>query len=153
MAGLSATVTREITVEPEDVWKVLIDIDRLPKVLTAVMSVRRLEGPAGYETGTRYSETRLALGGHVTMDWTVTEVVPGHRTTIEADVEGGHLAIQYRCLPSSLGTRLEAHAAVTLPSEGIGQKILGSVSANRAAKVAKEMLEQDLRDIAAALRK
>ena len=152
MAGLSATVAREITVEPEDVWRVVTDIDRLPKVLTSVMSVRRLDGPAGFEIGTKYAETRLVLGGHVTMEWTVTEVVPGHRTTIEADVEGGHLVIQYRCIPSSLGTRLETHATVTPPSEGFGGKILGSVSASRSAKVAKEMLEQDLKDISAALR-
>lgn len=150
--AVAATVAREITVEPEDVWRVLTDIDRLPKVLTGVMSTRRLDGPAGYEIGTKYAETRLALGGHITEEWTVTEVVPGHRATIESDIDGGRLSIKYRCLPSSLGTRLEAHVSVASSSEGIGHKILGAVSVNRAVKVAKEMLEQDLKDIAVAVR-
>jgi carbon monoxide dehydrogenase subunit G len=153
VAALSMTIAREITSEPDEVWEVLANIDRLPKVLTSVMSVRRLDGPAGYEIGTRYAETRLALGSHVTEEWTVTEVVPGHRSTIEADVDGGHLVIQYRCVPSSLGTHLEVEASVTSSSAGIGQKILGSVSANRAMKGVKVLLEQDLQDIVAALRK
>jgi uncharacterized protein YndB with AHSA1/START domain len=152
MAG-TATVTREITVEPEVVWKTLADIDRAPKVLTAVMSIRRIDGPQGFEEGTRYSETRLSLGSHITMEFTVTEVVPGHRATVEADIDEGHLKIRYRVLPSSLGTRLEAELTIVPPAKGIGQKIASAVSVNRATKMAREMLEQDLRDMAAALRK
>ncbi|MBN2177254.1 MAG: SRPBCC family protein [Demequinaceae bacterium] len=152
MAG-TITIAREITVEPEIVWGVLSDIDRAPKVLTAVISIRRLDGPPGFEVGTRYSETRLSLGSHVTQEFTVTEVVPGHRATVEADIAGGHLKIQYRVLPSSLGTRLEANLSLLSSSTGIGQKIASTVSGGRAVKIAREMLEQDLKDIAAALRK
>jgi carbon monoxide dehydrogenase subunit G len=153
MPGQSFTVTREITTEPEAVWEVLTNLERATRVLTAVMSIRRIDGPPGFEVGTRWRETRLALGGHVTEEFTVTEVVPGHRATVEADVAGGHLTIKYRVLPSSLGTRLEAELSVVPPPAGLGQRILNSVSSGRAVKVAREMLEQDLKDIAVYLRR
>lgn len=152
MPGQSVTVFREITAEPEAVWEVLTNLERAVRVMTAVMSIRRIDGPPGFEVGTRYRETRLSLGGHVTEEFTVTEVVPGHQATIEADVAGGHLTIKYRVLPSSLGTRLEAELTVVPPPSSMGKKILNSVSGGRAVKVAREMLEQDLMDIAAYLR-
>lgn len=152
MSGLSLTVSREYTSEPEAIWEVLTDLDQTAKVLTAVMAIRRIDGPKGFQVGTRWRETRLALGGHVTEEFTVTEVVPGQRATVEADVMGGHLTIVYRLKEMSLGTRLEADMSVVPPATGLGKKLFSSVSGGHAVKVAREMLERDLADIAAFLR-
>ena len=148
MSGLSLTVSREYTSETEAIWEVLTDLDLTSRVLTAVMAIRRIDGPKGFEVGTRYRETRLALGGHITEEFTVTEVVPGRQATIEADVVGGHLTIVYRVTGSPLGTRLEAELSVVPPATGLGKKLSSSVSRGRAVKVAREMLERDLNDIA-----
>ncbi len=148
MPGFSLTVSREYTSVPEAIWEVLTDLDLTSKVLTAVMAIRRIDGPKGFEVGTRYRETRLALGGHVTEEFTVTEVVPGRQATIEADVVGGHLTIVYRVMGSPFGARLEAEMSVVPPATGSGKKLFSLVSGGHAVKMAREMLERDQNDIA-----
>jgi carbon monoxide dehydrogenase subunit G len=147
MAGPTFSAAHEIIAEPEQVWNVLSDIDRSPRVLTTVVSVERVDGPK-FDVGTRWKETRLIPGGQTTEELSVTEIVPGRMVAIEADIGGNHVRIVYLVKPSSLGTRIEGECFIESGATGIGRLFGGG----RVGRATREVLDQDLRDIAAALR-
>lgn len=149
MAAQTFAASHEIIAEPDQVWAVLSDIDRSPRVLTTVTAVERIEGPP-FDIGTRWKETRLIPGGISTEELTVTGIVTGRSVTVEADIAGSKIRATYRVKPSSLGTRLEAECVVESGSSGFGRLFNPG---SRVGRAAREGLEQDLRDIGAALRR
>jgi carbon monoxide dehydrogenase subunit G len=149
MAGPTFAASAEIIAEPDQVWAVLADIDRSPRVLTSVTAVERIDGPP-FDVGTRWKETRLIPGGKATEELTITAIVPGRSVTFEADLAGTRLKVVYYVKPSSLGTRLEAECFLDNPGSGLG-RLFGANT--RVGRTARDVLEQDLRDIGAALRR
>lgn len=153
MAAQSFTVFSEIIAEPEQVWAVLCDLDRHSKMLTAVDRIERIDGPSGLAVGTRWKETRRLFGKTVDQEFVCSDVVPGRSVTVSADASGTTITIVYKVKPSSLGTRLEADLTVNSPGGGLGKRLASAVSGSGAAKTFRDELEQDLKDIAASMRR
>jgi carbon monoxide dehydrogenase subunit G len=152
MSGPQSTMSHEVIAEPDQVWKLLTDLDRRLKILTSVRSLERTGGTPGFDVGTQWQEMRVVGGEKVAVNLVVTAIQPGLSVNIDADVDGGRLEIVYRVKPSSIGTRLEADLTVESQSSGLGKRMLGAMAGNRAGRAMKETIEQDLRDIGANLR-
>ncbi len=152
MAGSQVAVAHEIIAEPEAVWNVLTDLDRRLKILTSVRALERLDGPP-FGVGTRWRETRVMAGVPGSVEFLVTEVEPGLALWLDVEFPGARFAVVFRVRPSSLGTRLEADVTVESEASGLGKRMLGAVIGGRPARILGDTIEQDLRDVAAALRK
>lgn len=151
MAGHTITVAKEIVAEPEQVWKVITNLEQAAKAITHIVSIERLEG-SGYEVGTRWRETRRMLGKTATEEMWVSAIDPGKSTVISAESGGVEYTTTFRVKPSSLGTRLECEFSAHSEGAGLGQRLAWAVFGGVGAKATKRMLEQDLDDIAAWLR-
>ena len=150
MARGILTLGREIIAEPPDVWKVLANVDRYPRVLTSVEKVERVSG-TGFELGTSWRETRRFEGRSSAHLMTITAVEEGRSAAISVEAAEGGVALAYRVRPTSLGTRLEMDVTGDPgAASGVSKLILGS--GGGLFRVAKEMFEQDLKDFGAALR-
>lgn len=70
------------------VWAVVTDLEGSPEVLSAVEAVEaveRLDDLTGFQVGTRWRETRTMFGKQATDMMEVTEIDPGHRSTVVAE--------------------------------------------------------------------
>ena len=136
--------------EPHEVWRVLTDLDRAPKVLTSVVSVERLEGD-GYDVGVAWRETRRMFGKEESEDMWVTHAVAPHTATVAAHSRGTHYETVFRCEPSSLGTTLHVDFTAQSAGRGVGQRLAMAVFAKAGMKATQNALRQDLEDIAKAV--
>lgn len=149
MAG-QVRVQRDIIAEPPEVWMVLTDLDRYPKVLTSVDAVERLEG-VGFEVGTRWRETRRMYGKVATEELWVADIDPGRRVVVHTEAKGTVYEAVYEVLPSSLGTRLVITYGAETSKASAGQRLALAVMGPLGSKAVKASLEQDLVDFAAAV--
>lgn len=150
MAGTSMLVAREVIAEPPVVWQAFEAIDRFPRVLTSVEKIERTAG-AGIEVGAAWLVTRRFFGRTEVHEMRVTAVEPGRSIALESKFGDSSLTITYRVKPSSLGTRIEAEVEGETASGGrLGRLLAGGGGA--AVKAARDMLEQDIQDIASAFR-
>ncbi len=147
----SVTVTREIIAEPEQVWRVLTDLDNSARVLGSVEKIERVSGE-GYGPGVRWLETRKVFGKFTTEEMWVEETEPPFRTVVKSEAQGTVFTTVFACKPSSLGTTLEATFSAQPGNQSAGQKLLSAVFSNAGLKATKSVLEGDLSDIAAVLR-
>jgi len=150
MAGHSVRVQRDILAEPADVWSVISDVDRLPKVLRNVDSVERLVG-TGFVPGVEWRETRRMFGKSDTEDMRVTECEAPVRAVLESEDKGTTYETVFELSPSSLGTRLSVTFGARTDDANAGQKFAWALFGPMGAKATKSALEQDLADIANAV--
>lgn len=143
-------VGREIVAEPEQVWKVITDLDRAPKIFTGIVSVERLDGPA-FGVGTRWRETRRIAGQDGTEEMAVTAMDEGKSYEVSAESGGVEYVTTFEVKPSSLGTRVVVTFGGSTKDAGIGQRIMASVFGGVGAKITRDALKQDLADLAAAI--
>lgn len=150
MAAQTVSVQREILAEPLAVWNTVTDIDRAPKVLTAVEKTERLAGD-GFEVGTRWQETRRVMGRLATEEMWVTEAVAPVRAVIASESEGTTYTTAIDFKPSSLGTMLVFTFEASTANAGVGQKLLFALIGKAGVKAAKSAFERDLADIVEAV--
>lgn len=116
MNRLFAT-TRDIDAPAEQVWDVIVDVERWPEWTPTVTSVRRLDdGPFGVGSRVEIRQPKLPKA-----QWEVTEVVAGRSFTWEATGPGMRSIARHEVVPR------EGAAAITLSVEQLGP--MGAVAA------------------------
>lgn len=145
MAIRKVEAQRDILTEAADVWAVLVDLGRSPKVLRSVDAVD-LSAFAALEGGAVWGETRRN-GGRTESSFVRVLALETNKTLLLAFEDSGTTyKVLYSLLPSSLGTRLRVE--VTWEAGGLaGLKGLVSKSPARATK---QILDEDLEDYARA---
>ncbi|MFI6094776.1 SRPBCC family protein [Lentzea sp. NPDC051213] len=114
MPGLQHTVT--IAAPPEQVWAVVVDVERWPERIPTVESVERLDaGPLALGTRTRLRQPKLPEGV-----WTVTEFVDGSSYTWESRSSGVTVVATHVVEPDPAGSRLTLAITVSGLLSGIG---------------------------------
>ena len=122
MHGLQHAVT--IDAPPEQVWAVVIDVERWPERIPTVDVVERLDtGPLAVGSRTRLEQPRLP-----TAVWTVTELVDGSSYTWESKSTGVTVTASHVVEPHPDGSRLTLALTVSGPMSGIGWLMSRSVS-------------------------
>ena len=114
MPGLQHTVI--IAAPPEQVWAVLVDVERWPERIPTVESVERLDaGPLAVGSRTRLQQPRLP-----TEVWTVTELTDGSSFTWESSSSGVTVTASHLVDPHPDGSRLTLALTVAGPVARVG---------------------------------
>ena len=150
MAGQRVEVQRDILAEAVEVWAVLTDLDRTPKVLRSVESVQRVSGH-GYDVGVSWIEQRRLFGKVETETLTISLVDPPRRAVHESSSNGTRYRTEYSLHPSSLGTRLRVEFSAEIESASTAKRVAWAVFGKLGAKATKQALDEDLEDIALAV--
>lgn len=150
MAAHKVEAQRDILAEPVEVWAVLTDLDRAPKVLRSVERIERVEGQ-GYDVGVRWIEHRRLYGKTEAQTLTITLADPARRAVIEADSEGTRYRTEYALHPSSLGTRLRIEFSAENNAASAPRRMAWALFGKLGAKATKQALDDDLEDIATAV--
>ncbi|MGY3127221.1 carbon monoxide dehydrogenase subunit G [Agrococcus sp. UYP33] len=153
MSDITLTLERSIAAPPTAVWSVLTDIERSATVLTGVTRVERLAG-VGYSIGTRWRETRKALGAESTEEMEVVGIDEGRSTIIAAEAHGMTYRTELTLEPvpsdGGVGTLLRMRFSGTLLSPSWVQRVMAKLTAPIGMAMTRKMMRQDLDDIAAA---
>jgi uncharacterized protein YndB with AHSA1/START domain len=147
MAGRELTVTRIVHASPEEVWRVLTDLEGAPSTLRGVSRVELLDG-APYDVGTRWSETRKILGKEETQTMEVTGCDPPHRTVVESRAAGVLYRTVFTLEPVDEGTELGVCFGASHPDPTLLQRVTVAVFGRVGAALTSRLLAQDLEDIA-----
>ena len=143
----SMTLGQDVAATPEEVWRVITDLDRAADVVSSIKEVRRLDGEDGFGVGTRWRETRVMLGREASETMEVTAIHEGRSYTVEAESRGAHYTSVMAVEPHGDGSRLsmtfEARPTTTVARlmAPFGRLFEGS---------ARKAMARDLRDVAAA---
>ncbi len=133
----------------EIVWAVLTELDDAPSFMTTMTAVERIAGPA-YDVGTRWRETRKHGRSSITQELAVTVAERPHRTVVVSEAYGLRHEATMRVLPAPTGATLAFSFDVSpLPETGRLKALAYGTASRLGARVAREMMTQDLADIAA----
>lgn len=147
MSGHQVQIEREVAASPEEVWRVLTDLDHAAETLSGVSRVELLtDGP--YTVGTRWRETRKMFGKEATEEMRVTAVEAPARTTVEADSDGVNYVTVFTLTPAGDGTRLAMAFTARQPDPSRVQKLTWAVFGKLGIKATSKMMARDLEDIA-----
>ena len=147
MSGHQVQIERDVAASPEEVWRVLTDLDHAAETLSGVSRVELLtEGP--YTVGTRWRETRKMFGKEATEEMRVTAVEAPARTTVEADSAGVNYVTVFTLTPTGDGTRLAMAFTARQPDPSRVQKLAWVVFGKLGIKATSKMMARDLEDVA-----
>ena len=114
MPRLEHTVT--IAASPQQVWAVLVEVERWPERIPTVDAVERLDaGPLVLGSRTRLEQPRLPAGV-----WTVTELSDGSSFTWESTSPGVTVTASHVVAPHPEGSRLTLAVSVSGPLAPVG---------------------------------
>jgi len=120
-----AHIERSIDIEasPDDVFKVLTDLDRLPDWSTITVSTH--DAPSGdLKAGDTFRQTLRVLGRTIDCDWRVTEADPPNRIAYEATAAGGaHLRMAQQVRGDGDRSRVELDLDYELPGGFVGELV------------------------------
>jgi len=150
MAAHKVEAQREILAEAAEVWAVLTDLDRTPKVLRSVERIERVSGQ-GYDVGVSWIEDRRLFGKTERETLTITLADPPRRAVHEAESHGPLYRTEYSLHPSSLGTRLRVEFSAETEATSAAKRVAWTVFGKLGAKATKQALVDDLEDIANAV--
>lgn len=141
-------VEHTTTASPAAVWSVVTDLAGSAATLSGVTSVERLDDGDAFAVGTRWRETRVLFGKEATEELVVTDVDEGRSYTVEADNRGTHYTSQLFVEPTDGGSTVR----MTFGAEQSGRvgRLLARTIGKAFEGATRQMLEQDLVDIAAA---
>jgi carbon monoxide dehydrogenase subunit G len=141
------TVSRRVAAPQDRVWAVVTDLERSPEVIRAIEAVE-IHTEAGFDVGTRWTETRTMMGRTATETMEVTAVDPGRSYIVEADSGGTHYRSEFTLTPDEDGTVLTM-TFVGEPS-GLGGKVAAATLGRLFARATRKALAADLDDIGTA---
>lgn len=134
---------------PERVWSVLTDLEGSPGRISGILSVERLDDGSEFGVGTKWKETRVMFGREASEVMEVTSVEPGSSYTVESDGKGAKYVSTMAVAPSAEGGSTVSMSFGGEPT-GLVSRILSATLGKLAAGATRKMIEQDLKDIAAA---
>lgn len=141
-------VTQDSVATPDNVWRVLTDLDNAVSTISAIEKIERLDGGSGFDVGTTWRETRTMFGKTATEDMTVTELDLGRSYTTEARSHGAYYRSTHLVEPIEGGSRITM-AFGAEPTSAISR--IFSVTIGRLFdSYTRKALAKDLTDIAAA---
>jgi len=147
MSGHEVRIERDVAAAPQEVWRVLTDLDHAAETLSGVSAVEVLtEGP--YAVGTRWRETRKMFGKEATEEMQVTAVEAPARTTVEADSAGVRYVTDFALTPTADGTRLAMTFSARQPNPSTVQRLTWAVFGRLGIKATSKVMARDLEDIA-----
>lgn len=122
MPGLQHTVT--IAAAPQQVWALVVDVERWPERIPTVTSVERLDpGPLTVGSRTRLQQPKLPEAV-----WTVTELTDGCSFSWESRSPGLTITAAHVVQPHPGGSRLSLSISVSGPMSGIGWMMTRSLT-------------------------
>lgn len=122
MPALQHTVT--IAAPPEQVWAVIVDVERWPERIPTVEAVERLDaGPLAVGSRTRLRQPKLP-----TAVWTVTELTDGSSYTWESTSPGVTVTATHLVEPHPDGSRLTLGVTVSGPISAVGWVLTRSLT-------------------------
>lgn len=150
MTGHVIHLDRLIDATPDQVWRVLTDIEHSAETIRSVENVELLDGHTSFQVGTRWRENRTLMGHKGTEELEVIEAQePSHfavRTTRAKDV----VTMTYTLSPLTNGTRLSLTLVDDMHERGVGGAIAWALFGEVSMHSTRRMLEHDLADIASA---
>lgn len=152
MNDISLTLERTIDAGADAVWRVLTDLEGSEAVLSGVTRIERLAG-AGWSIGTRWRETRRAMGGESTEEMEVVGIDEGRSTMVAAEAHGLAYRTEFTLEPSpddAARTVLRMRFAGSYVSPSWLQRAAGKLTAGLGRSMTRKMMQQDLDDIAVA---
>lgn len=113
----------EIDRSPEEVFKVLTDLDQLPHWATTVVENHNTpEKPL--ETGNKFGQTVRLAGRNITTEWEVTDLQPGRNLAYRATgPQGSTLEMKQTVHPRDGGSRVELEIDYELPGGVFGEAV------------------------------
>lgn len=150
VAGPRIDVQRDILAEPGEVWTVLTDLERTPRVLRSVERVERLHGE-GFDQGVRWREYRRFFGKVESEEMEVALVDPPRRAVLSSESEGTVYRTEFLLVPCAVGTRLRIEFTAETSSGSPARRLAMSLMGLVGARATKRILEDDLEDIAGAV--
>ena len=150
MAAHRVEVQRDILAEAVEVWALLTDLDRTPKVFRSVERVERVSGQ-GYDVGVTWIEDRRLFGRTETETLTITLADPPRRAVHESQSQGTRYRTEYSLHPLSLGTRLRVEFTADTGATSATKRMAWAVFGKLGAKATRKALEDDLEDVANAV--
>lgn len=122
MPALQHAVT--IAAPPEQVWAVIVDVERRPERIPTVEAVQRLDaGPLAVGSRTRLRQPKLP-----TAVWTVTELADGSSYTWESTSPGVTVTATHIVEPHPDGSRLTLGVTVSGPMSVVGWVLTRSLT-------------------------
>lgn len=154
MSDLSLSLERSIDASADAVWRVLTDVERFEAVLSGVTRVERLAG-VGYGIGTRWRETRSAMGRESTEELEVVGIDEGRSTTIAAESHGMAYRTEFALEPvvgadGRDETLLRMRFSGSFLTPSWLQRAAAKLTARLGIAMTRRMMQQDLDDIALA---
>lgn len=150
MAAHRVEAQRDILAEVVEVWALLTDLDRTPKVFRSVERVERVSGQ-GYDVGVTWIEDRRLFGRIETETLTITLADPPRRAVHESQSQGTRYRTEYSLHPLSLGTRLRVEFTADTGATSATKRMAWAVFGKLGAKATRKALEDDLEDVANAV--
>ncbi len=148
MTDPQVVVERRVAAPPDQVWRILTDLEIAADTLSGVSKTEILT-PGPFGVGTRWRETRTMFRRQTTEEMTVTAYDPPHRYVAEADSRGVHCTSELSVAPDFDDTAI-LRMAFAARSAGGPAGFFGKLFNRLGQKAVETAMKQDLADIAAA---
>jgi len=140
--------SHESTADPDKVWAVLSDIDGSPETISGITAVERLDSGTDFAIGTKWKETRVMFGRESSEVMEVTAIEPGRSYTVVSDGKGATYTSIMAVEPVEGGSTISMSFGGE-PTSTVS-RVMSATLGRLAAGSMRKMIEQDLKDIAAA---
>lgn len=154
MSDIALSLERSIDAPTDAVWRVITDLEGTGAVLSGVTRIERLAG-VGWSIGTRWRETRRAMGRESTEEMEVVGIDEGRSTMVAAEAHGMAYRTEFT-LESVQGadggeqTLLRMRFSGSYLTPSWLQRAMAKLTSGIGKSVTRRMMQQDLDDIAAA---
>lgn len=130
------TLSRTIAAPPGRVYQLATDLTRLPQTIPAIVRVEVVEaGPGGrFGVGTRWQETRKAMGKEMTVELWVSACEPGRSFTVDAEVMNTLYSTRFDFSTSADGRGTEATLRCAATPRSFMSKVMAGLTKGAMAK-------------------
>jgi carbon monoxide dehydrogenase subunit G len=150
MSDVALTLERSIDASTDAVWRVITNVEGFEAVLSGVTHVERLAG-VGWSIGTRWRETRTAMGRESTEELEVVGIDERRSTMLAAEAHGLAHRTEFTLEPAEGDrTLLRMRFSGTYQSPSWLQRAVAKLTSSIGMSVTRKLMQQDLDDIAAA---
>lgn len=141
--------SHQSTAEPDKVWAVLTDIAGSSETISGITAVERLDTGADFAIGTKWKETRVMFGRESSEVMEVSAIDPGRSYTVVSDGKGAKYTSIMAVEPADGGGSTISMSFAGEPTSAVS-RVMSATLGRLAAGSMRKMIDQDLKDIAAA---